>query len=413
MRSLLPVQKDHASWLSCCRSIRKPLGWMANRQIALIIFIKKSPLLQVVCTGRPKMSRDRPGSAKNSAENVAFQPKALIFSYLPNAADHALLIDRFEGKGKAFMGNQIRTTLLMAIMTVFVLWVGNLLGGRQGMVMALVLAAGMNFFSYWYSDKLVLRMYRAREATATDAPRLYEIVSRLTRQAGLPMPKLYVIPQDSPNAFATGRNPEHAAVAVTEGLLQRMEPEEIAGVLAHELSHVKNRDILIGSIAATMAGAIMLLATMARWSAIFGGGRNDREGGGLGAFGLIAMSIIAPMAAMLIQMAISRSREYQADATGAALAGTPEGLARALEKLGAYSKRLPMNANPSTAHMFIVNPLSGKSFQSLFSTHPPLEDRIARLRGTRPPQAQDGPPPPPNADRRQAEGKAFWDRLSR
>jgi heat shock protein HtpX len=311
------------------------------------------------------------------------------------------------------MGNQIRTTLLLAIMTVLILWVGHLLGGRQGMVIALVLAAGMNFFSYWYSDKIVLRMYRAREATAADAPRIYEIVSRLTRQAGLPMPKIYVIPQDSPNAFATGRNPEHAVVAVTEGLLQRMEPEEITGVLAHELAHVKNRDILIGSIAATMAGAIMLLASMARWSAIFGGGRNDREGGGLGAFGLIAMSIIAPMAAMLIQMAISRSREYLADSTGAAFAGSPEGLARALEKLGAYSKRLPMNANPSTAHMFIVNPLSGKGFQSLFSTHPPLEERIARLRGTRSPQAEDGPPPPPSGDHRSAEGKAFWDKLSR
>jgi heat shock protein HtpX len=311
------------------------------------------------------------------------------------------------------MGNQIRTTLLLAIMTVLILWVGHLLGGRQGMVIALVLAAGMNFFSYWYSDKIVLRMYRAREATAADAPRIYEIVSRLTRQAGLPMPKIYVIPQDSPNAFATGRNPEHAVVAVTEGLLQRMEPEEITGVLAHELAHVKNRDILIGSIAATMAGAIMLLASMARWSAIFGGGRNDREGGGLGAFGLIAMSIIAPMAAMLIQMAISRSREYLADSTGAAFAGSPDGLARALEKLGAYSKRLPMNANPSTAHMFIVNPLSGKGFQSLFSTHPPLEERIARLRGTRSPQAEDGPPPPPSGDHRSAEGKAFWDKLSR
>jgi heat shock protein HtpX len=310
------------------------------------------------------------------------------------------------------MGNQIRTTLLLAIMTAFIVLVGQLLGGRQGMVIALILAAGMNFFSYWYSDKLVLRMYQAHEVTANDAPRIYEIVRRLTQRAGLPMPKLYVIPKDTPNAFATGRNPQHAAVAVTEGLLQYMDADEIEGVLAHELAHVKNRDILIGSIAATMAGAIMLLANMARFSAIFGGGRDDREEGGLGVFGLIAMSIIAPMAAMLIQMAISRSREFLADSTGATFAGSPQGLARALEKLGAYSKQLPMDANPSTAHMFIVNPLSGRSFQSLFSTHPPIADRIARLRGMPPGQAQNVPPPP-GSDPRTHEAKAFWDRLSR
>jgi heat shock protein HtpX len=308
------------------------------------------------------------------------------------------------------MGNQIRTTILLAVMTALILWVGQLLGGRQGMIIALIFAAGMNFFSYWYSDKLVLKMYRAREVTPGQVPELYETVQRLTQRAGLPMPRLYVIPQQGPNAFATGRNPEHAVVAVTEGLLSIMEHDEVAGVLAHELAHVKNRDILIGSIAATMAGAIMVLASMARWSAIFGGvGSNDEEGGGAGFIGLILMSIIAPMAAMIIQMAISRSREYLADATGASFVGNPEGLARALEKLGAYSKRLPMNANPSTAHMFIVNPLSGKSLMSLFSTHPPVEERIARLRGSRP---SPGSKIDSGGVNREARARAAWDRLS-
>jgi heat shock protein HtpX len=224
------------------------------------------------------------------------------------------------------------------------------------------------------------------------------------------MPKLYIIPQEAPNAFATGRNPAHAVVAVTQGLLKIMDRDELTGVLAHELAHVKNRDILIGSIAATMAGAIMMLATMARWSAIFGGfGGNNDEGGRSGFIGLIVMSIIGPLAAMIIQMAISRSREYLADATGAGFAGHPEGLANALEKLGAYSKRLPMKASPATAHMFIVNPLSGRSMLSLFSTHPPLEERIARLRGVRPPsagrKAESGP------DTKEARARAAWDRL--
>jgi heat shock protein HtpX len=308
------------------------------------------------------------------------------------------------------MGNQIRTTILLAVMTALILWVGQLLGGRQGMILALIFAAGINFFSYWYSDKIVLKMYRAREVTPGQAPEVYETVQRLTQRAGLPMPKLYVIPQQAPNAFATGRNPAHAVVAVTEGLLSLMEPDEVAGVLAHELAHVKNRDILIGSIAATMAGAIMVLASMARWSAIFGGaGSNDEEGGGAGFIGLIVMSIIAPVAAMIIQMAISRSREYLADATGASFVGNPEGLARALEKLGAYSKRLPMNANPSTAHMFIVNPLSGKSLMGLFSTHPPLEERIARLRGSRP---STGGKIDSGGDNRETRARAAWDRLS-
>ena len=307
------------------------------------------------------------------------------------------------------MGNQVRTTILLAVMTALILWIGQIMGGRQGMMIALFLAAGMNFFSYWYSDKIVLKMYRAQEVDRSQAPELYEIVQTLSRSAGLPMPKLFVVPSETPNAFATGRNPEHAVVAVTQGLLKIMDRDEISGVLAHELAHVKNRDILIGSIAATMAGAIMVLASMARWSAIFGlGGRSDDEGGG-GAIGLIAMSILAPLAAMIIQMAISRSREYLADSSGSRFAGNSEGLARALEKLGRFSKKLPMHANPSTAHMFIVNPLSGKSLMNLFSTHPPLEERIARLRGY---PTQKGAASKSGEEPREAEAKAFWDRLS-
>jgi heat shock protein HtpX len=311
------------------------------------------------------------------------------------------------------MGNQIKTTILLAVMTVFIMWVGHIIGGRHGMMMALVLAAGMNFFSYWYSDKIVLRMYRAREATPAEAPQLYDVVSSLSQRAGLPMPRVYIIPQAAPNAFATGRNPQHAVVAVTEGLLRLLDRDELAGVLAHELGHVKNRDILIGSIAATMAGAVMMLASMARWGAIFGGFRgSDNDRGGV--FGLLAMSIIAPMAAMVIQMAISRSREYLADASGAAYSGNPEGLARALEKLRAYSGRAPMDASPATAHMFIVNPLSGKSLQSLFSTHPPIEERIARLRGVK---SSQGPSDSGGGGRTRRPasmdqaGKDFWDRM--
>lgn len=315
------------------------------------------------------------------------------------------------------MGNQLKTTLLLAVMTILIMVVGNLLGGRQGMMIALVLAAGMNFFSYWYSDKIVLKMYQAREVTRQQAPDLYGMVETLARQAGLPMPRVYIIPQETPNAFATGRNPEHAVVAATQGLLNLMDRQEVMGVLAHELGHVKNRDILIGTIAATMAGAIMMLASMARWSAIFGGAqRDDNNGGGMGAIGMIAMSIIAPVAAMIVQMAVSRSREYLADATGSQIAGSPEGLARALEKLDAYSRRIPMQANPSTAHMFIVNPLSGGGLQSLFSTHPPMAERISRLRGTRPRNANgpSDPPPPPGVgggDRQAQAGRAFWDQL--
>jgi len=304
------------------------------------------------------------------------------------------------------MANQIRTTVLLTLMTAFFMFIGSLLGGRQGLIIAFFFAAGMNLFSYWYSDKIVLRMYNAREATPGQAPELYGLVQDLAGRAGLPTPRVYIIPQESPNAFATGRNPENAVVAVTEGLLKIMNREELAGVLAHELAHVKNRDILIGSIAATMAGAIMMLASIARWSAIFGVGNDDNEG--MGGFGLIIMSILAPIAAVLIQTAISRSREYMADSSGARFAQNSEGLARALEKLGAYSRKLPMNANPSTAHMFIVTPLSGQKMMSLFSTHPPLNDRIARLRGFQAPKAPSGHGGSVDLE----QGKAFWDRLS-
>ncbi|MCG6893810.1 MAG: zinc metalloprotease HtpX [Desulfobacteraceae bacterium] len=312
------------------------------------------------------------------------------------------------------MSNRIRTAVLLAVLTAFILWVGQLLGGRQGLVIALVLAAGMNFFSYWFSHRMVLSMYRAKPVTPSDAPELYAMVESLSQQAQLPMPSVYRIPQDAPNAFATGRNPEHAVIAVTDGLLRSMEREEIRGVLAHEMAHIQNRDMLIGSIAATMAGAVMVLASMARWSAFFGGGTADDEEGALGWFGLIAMSILAPLAAALIQMAISRSREYLADSTGARLAGGSEGLARALEKLGAYSRRIPMNANPSTAHMFIVNPLAGGSIAKLFSTHPPLDERVRRLRGTRPRTGVSNPitaEEAGNTGKRQAED--FWNRLSK
>ena len=307
------------------------------------------------------------------------------------------------------MGNQLRTTFLLALMTVLIMLIGQMFGGRQGMFIALIFAAGMNFFSYWFSDKIVLRMYRAQEVTAHQAPDLYAMVSTLAHNAGLPMPRVYIIPQETPNAFATGRNPEHAVVAVTQGLLKLMGRDELMGVLAHERAHVKNRDILIGSIAATMAGAIMMLANMARWSAIFGGGQRDGEEGGSSALGLIVMSIVAPFAAMLVQMAISRSREYQADAAGAQYAGKAEGLASALEKLGAYNQRLPMQSNPSTAHMFIVNPLSGRSLMSLFSTHPPIEERVARLRGVRPqaPGRRSAENRPNAMDR----GSSMWDQL--
>jgi heat shock protein HtpX len=276
--------------------------------------------------------------------------------------------------------NYLKTALLLGLMTGLILVCGQLLGGRTGLLLALGLAAVMNFGSYWFSDKIVLKMYRARPVSESEAPRLHAIVNGLIARGGIPKPRLYVLPQQAPNAFATGRNPKHSAVAVTTGLLELMTDEEVEGVVAHELAHIKNRDILISSIAATIAGAIAMLASFARWGAIFGGfgGRDDREGG---IIGLIAMAVVAPIAAMIIQMAVSRSREYAADATGAELAGNPHGLARALQKLGHYSKRVPMRSTPATSHMFIVKPLSGRGVMNLFSTHPPIEERIRRLVG--------------------------------
>src|SRR5665647_10877 len=280
------------------------------------------------------------------------------------------------------MENRIKTVLLLAGMTVFLIVIGRLLGGRTGMYLAFILAVGMNFFSYWFSDKIVLKMYHAQEVTPADAPQLHQIVDELAREANIPKPRVYIIPDDSPNAFATGRNPEHAAIAATEGIMRLLTPAELKGVLAHEMGHVQNRDILISTIAATMAGAIMILADMARFGAIFGlGSRDNEEGPGI--IGVLVMSIIAPIAAMLIQMAISRSREYLADETGAHLAHNPESLARALEKLSLGVQQAPMNASPATAHMFIVNPLTGSSLMNLFSTHPPIEERVARLRAMR------------------------------
>ena len=276
------------------------------------------------------------------------------------------------------MQNAIKTTLLLGLLTGLIMGFGNYLGGSQGLIIAFGFAAVMNFGAFWWSDKVVLKMYRARPVDMSDAPELYQLVHNLVTRNQMPMPKLYIIPGESPNAFATGRNPEHAAVAVTEGLLRLLQPEELEGVLAHELSHVKNRDTLISTVAATMAGAIMILATMLRWAAIFGGVQRDERGGGL--FQLLIMTIVAPIAAMMIQFAISRSREFQADATGARLARNPLGLASALEKLAYASKRHPMRAQPQTAHLFIVNPLSGSVVSRLFATHPALEERIQRLR---------------------------------
>ena len=279
------------------------------------------------------------------------------------------------------MENRVKTVLLLTGLTIFLIFMGKLLGGRQGMYLAFILALGMNFFSYWFSDKIVLRMYRAQEVSPAEAPQIHQMVEELAHEAGIPKPKVYIIPDDSPNAFATGRNPQHAAVAATQGIIRLLTPVELKGVLGHELGHVLNRDILISTIAATLAGAIMILASMARWGAILGMGRDDEEGGGI--LGVLVMSIIAPIAAMLIQMAISRSREYLADETGARLTHNPESLARALEKLSLGTQRIPMDASPATAHMFIVNPLTGRSLMNLFSTHPPIEERVERLRAMR------------------------------
>ncbi len=269
------------------------------------------------------------------------------------------------------------------MLTVLIIWIGNMIGGRQGMVIAFIMALVMNMGSFWLSDKIVLAMYHAQPIDEHENPQLVQIVRELAQEANLPMPRIYMIPEDSPNAFATGRNPEHAVVAVTSGIMRILTPAEIKGVLAHEMSHVRNRDILVSSIAATLAGAIMILAHMAQWAAIFGGGRSSDGDRGGGVVALIVTAILAPVAATLIQLAISRSREYLADETGAHLVHNSEPLARALEKLAAASERVPMNANPSTAHMFIVNPLSGRSLANLFSTHPPIEERIRRLRQMR------------------------------
>ncbi|MBP7527408.1 MAG: zinc metalloprotease HtpX [Syntrophorhabdaceae bacterium] len=275
--------------------------------------------------------------------------------------------------------NALKTGVLMITLTVMFLAIGALIGGKSGMTMALVMAFGMNFFAYWFSDKIVLKMYGAREVTEAEAPELYGIVARLAQRAGLPTPRVYIIDQDQPNAFATGRNPQNAAVAVTKGILQILAREELEGVLAHELAHIKHRDILVGTIAAAIAGAITYLAQIAQWGMIFGGRSSDEDGEGGSPIAAIVMMIVGPIAAMLIQMAISRSREYGADAGGAAIAGNPVGLSKALEKLQMASQRIPMEANGATAHMFIVNPLSGGSLLRFFSTHPPIEERIARL----------------------------------
>jgi heat shock protein HtpX len=281
------------------------------------------------------------------------------------------------------MGNTVKTALLLGALTGLLMLIGGLIGGRGGVYIAFIFALILNFGSYWFSDKIVLKMYKAQEVSETAAPDLYSIVRNLALKAALPMPRVYIIPEETANAFATGRNAEHAVVTVTEGIMRILNKEELEGVIAHELSHIKNGDMLIASIAATIAGAIGMLATMAQWAAIFGGGHSDDDDHG-GIIGLIAMAIFAPLAAIIIQMAISRSREYMADASGARITKNPYGLATALEKLTKASQIIPMNANPSTAHLFIVNPLTGKSLMNLFSTHPPLEERIARLRSMKP-----------------------------
>lgn len=278
--------------------------------------------------------------------------------------------------------NGVRTMVLMVALTLILVFVGGFIGGKSGMTIALVMAFGMNFVTYWFSDKIILRMYRARAIDAAEAPELYATIERLARRAELPPPKVYVMDEDQPNAFATGRNPEHGVVAVTTGIMRILSREELEGVLAHELAHIKNRDILVATVAAAIAGAISYLAQMAQWAALFGGRRDD-EGEGGSPLAALVMMIVGPLAAMVIQMAISRSREYGADAGGARISGNPRHLANALGKLAAASNALPLHANPATAHMFIVSPLSGGGISKLFSTHPPLAERIARLESMR------------------------------
>ncbi len=273
--------------------------------------------------------------------------------------------------------NNLKTLILLALLTGLFIWIGQMLGGNRGMIIAFGLAIALNGISYWFSDKIVLGIYRAKEIKEGDDPWLHSTVRKLATMAELPMPRLYSIPQPTPNAFATGRNPEHAVVAVTEGIRELLSKDEFEGVLAHELAHIKNRDILIGSISAVLAGAVMMLSRFAYFAALFGGRGSDRRGGGLE---LLVMMIVTPIAALLIQMAISRTREYKADATGARICHKPNSLADALEKLSGYSKRKPLKVNASTSHMFIVNPLTGKSILNAFSTHPPLEKRVEKLR---------------------------------
>jgi heat shock protein HtpX len=281
------------------------------------------------------------------------------------------------------MSNVLKTGLLLGVLTALFVLGGRAIAGEQGMIVGFVIAAIMNFVSYWFSDKIVLTMYGAQPVDEAQAPGLHAMVRRLATRARIPMPRIYVIPSDTPNAFATGRNPQHAAVAVTEGIMRILDEDELEGVLAHELSHVTNRDVLISTIAATLAGAITYLAHMAQWAAFFGGRSRDDEEGGSNPLVMMLFAVLAPIAAMLVQFAVSRSREFQADASGARLAGRSYGLAKALEKIEVASHVEPLPATPATAHLFIVNPLTGQSFARLFSTHPPTEERIARLRAMR------------------------------
>src|SRR5205809_6325383 len=278
------------------------------------------------------------------------------------------------------MSNALKTTLLLGLLTGLLMWVGQLVGGMQGMTLMLVFAIVMNLGSYWFSDRIVLAAYGARALSEQDAPDLFRVVRELATAAQMPMPAVCLIPSESPNAFATGRSPEHAAVAVTEGILKLLTLDELRGVLAHELSHVHNRDTLISAIAATLAGVVLMVARMGQWAALFGGFRRDEREEGGGVLGFLALVVVAPLAATLIQLAISRAREYQADASGAQLSHAPQSLASALEKIGAVSGRIPLSAGPATAHLWIVNPLRGNWLASLFSTHPPIEERVRRLR---------------------------------
>jgi heat shock protein HtpX len=277
------------------------------------------------------------------------------------------------------MGNWFKTMVLFVALAALLMLIGGAVAGRTGVLVALVVSLGINLFSYWFSDKMVLASYHAVELTEADAPRVHAVVTQLSQAAGIPKPRVYRIPDDSPNAFATGRDPAHAVVAVTDGVLQLLDEEELKGVLGHELAHVKHRDILIGTVAASVASAIMFIASIARWGAIFGGYGGSRDRDGANPIALLVAAVVAPLAALLIQMAISRSREYAADEAGAGFAGNPMGLAGALKKLQAYSARIPLQATPATSHMFIVKPFTGGGLTSLFSTHPPIEKRIARL----------------------------------